>query len=78
MFKRKSIKKPVKSFTGFFDDNDKEIHVGHILEHEWNFKVEVIALTNGEYTGRVLDFAQRNIYIPLHSLNNGKGYTIIK
>lgn len=72
-------KKPVgKISTGFFDDNDIEIFVGDILDHEFNYSIEVIVLTNGEFGGKVLNFASNNLFIPIYSLNNGKGYSIIK
>ena len=80
MFKRhkNKQKKPVEISTGFFDDDDQEIFVGNILQHEYNYKIEVIILTNGEFGGKVLDFASKTLFIPIYSLNNGKGYTIIK
>jgi len=72
---RKKIK---QISTGFFDDNDQEIHVGDFLEHEYNYKIEVIILQNGEFGGKVVEFASKTLFIPIYSLNNGKGYTIIK
>ncbi len=67
-----------KISTGFFDDDDIEIFVGDILHHEYNYKIEVIILSNDEFGGKVLDFASKTIFVPIYSLNNGKGYTIIK
>ena len=79
MLRRNKGKKPVvNKSTGFFDDNDNEIHVGDILEHEYHYQIEVILLTNGEFGGKVLNFASKNLFVPIYSLNNGKGYTIIK
>jgi hypothetical protein len=78
MLRRNNKKPVVNKSTGFFDDDDQEIFVGNILEHEHHYQIEVIVLTNGEFGGKVLNFTSKNLFVPIYSLNNGKGYTIIK
>lgn len=63
--------------TGLFDDNDREINIGDTLQHEYGFKVEVVKLSHGEITGKVIDFCNAKTATINYSLNNGKGYTII-
>jgi len=64
------------TFTGYYDDDDQEIHIGHHLYHECMYSVEVIKLSNGEFAAKILDFIKKDISLTL-SLNNGIGYTII-
>ncbi len=78
MAKQKINTKEYDSWSGFFDDNDEQIHVGNKLIHEDFYEVEVVILANGEYTGKVLNFIKHDIFILHYSLNNGKGYTINK
>lgn len=75
---KRNKKKPVNISTGFFDDNDEEILLGDILYHEYHYEIEVIELSNGEIGGKVLNFTSQNLFVPIYSLNNGKGYTKVK
>lgn len=73
--RKKSV---ITSFTNLFDDNDEEIYLGQKLNHELGWIVEVVQLTHGEITGKVLNFCKPEMGFIYYSLNNGKGYTIIK
>lgn len=75
--KYKKTKKEV-TFTGLYDDNDDEIHIGMELLHESGWIVEVIKLPHGEIASKAINFCCDNgLGIIYYSLNNGQKFTII-
>lgn len=71
--------KKEKTFTGFYDDNKKPIHVGDKLKSEWGYEVIVVVDEDGnDYSGKlVCDESHSCKDIP-YALNKGKGYKVVK
>ena len=61
------------NFTGYYDDNNRQIFVGDKLKSEWGYEVIVIKSDN-DYSGKlVCDENNSCRNIPYH-LNKGKGH----
>jgi len=65
-------------FTGFYDDNNKQILVGDKLKNEFGYEVIVVIDEDGDYIGKlVCDDNKHSCKNIPYALNEGKGYSKI-
>ena len=65
------------NFTGFYDDNNKQILVGDKLKNEFGYEVIVVRDEDGDYIGKLVCDDNHSCKNIPYSLNEGKGYSKI-
>ena len=64
-------------FTGFYDDNNKQILVGDKLKNEFGYEVIVVRDEDGDYIGKLVSSVGHSCKNIPYALNEGKGYSKI-
>ena len=64
-------------FTGYYDDNHKQILEGDKLRSEWGYEVIVIKDEDGDYVGKLICNENHTCKNMPYALNDGNGYVKI-